>query len=529
MQAPQGSVKPTNVQSSGGIKRTLNLTSLTVNAMALIAPGAFLWTTFQLQAAQMNGAVSTAGEMWTGLVAALVLAFLTAISYAELSDIYPKAGSGSSYYFAEAALLEKEKASHRQWARIAKFVIGWISHLYYWIYPGIMVAFSATLIVYIFGLFGVSLMMWEKILAAAIFAVINGYIAFRGVTGSTITSVAINAIQLVSLLAFSVLAIIYRAAHPGLAYAASVPSILLPHNFTNVIFQSTIAILLLVGFESVTAFGSEAINPKKDIRRAILLSLIIQGVFAYLFEYFAANYFVSTQLASTAANGSVVMGYAAAGASGAPIGDMIRLIGDKMLGGTGLALVLVMAFTVVLALIGTTLACLNTGVRITYAMSKDKELPSVFGLLHGRFATPQWGIWILVIVSAAFGAYGVINVDNLTQITLASNTGTFLIYGLTNLICLVAFWGRPGANFMKHKVVPLLGFLANLMMLTGVVFLSFKAGGSTSRDTIVALAMVLVWLAVGAVWFVHNTRKQGHEVFVKSKAQFTQDDLNSPD
>jgi len=529
MQAKQATVKTNSVQSTGGIKRTLNLTSLTVNAMALIAPGAFLWTTFQLQAAQMNGAVSTAGEMWTGLVAALVLAFLTAISYAELSDIYPKAGSGSSYYFAEAALLEKEKAHHRQYARIAKFGIGWISHLYYWIYPGIMVAFSATLIVYIFGLFGVSLVMWEKILAAAVFAVINGYIAFRGVTGSTITSVAINAIQLVSLLAFSVLAIIYRVAHPGLVYAATVPSILLPHNFSNVIFQSTIAILLLVGFESVTAFGSEAINPKKDIRKAILLSLIIQGVFAYLFEYFAANYLVSTQLASTAANGTALTGYAAAGASGAPIGDMIRLIGDKMLGGTGLTLVLVMAFTVVLALIGTTLACLNTGVRITYAMSKDKELPSIFGLLHGRFATPQWGIWVLVAVSAAFGAYGVINVDNLTQITLASNTGTFLIYGLTNLICLVAFWSRPGANFMKHKVIPALGFLANLMMLSGVVMLSFNAGGSTQRDTILALGMVLVWLAVGIAWFVLNTRKQGHEILVKSKPRLTQDELNTPD
>ena len=528
MQAKQATTKG-NTHSTTGIKRTLNLTSLTVNAMALIAPGAFLWTTFQVQAAQMNGAISTAGEMWTGLVAALVLAFLTAISYAELSDIYPKAGSGSSYYFAEAALLEKEKATHRQWSRIAKFVIGWISHLYYWIYPGIMVAFSGTLIVYIFGLFGISLVLWEEILVAAIFAIINGYIAFRGVTGSTITSVVINAIQLVSLLAFSVLAIVYRVAHPGLAYAASVPSILLPHNFTNVIFQSTIAILLLVGFESVTAFGAEAINPKKDIRRAILLSLVIQGIFAYLFEYFAANYFVSTQLVSTAANGATVTGYAAAGASGAPIGDMIRLIGDKMLGGTGLALVLVMAFTVVLALIGTTLACLNTGVRITYAMSKDKELPSVFGLLHGRFATPQWGIWVLVAVSAAFGAYGVINVDHLTQITLASNTGTFLIYGLTNLICLVAFWSRPVANFMKHKIVPLLGFLANLMMLVGVVILSFKAGGSTSRDTILALAMVVVWLGVGVVWFVLNTRKQGREVLVKSKPQLTQDDLNSQD
>ena len=258
-----------------------------------------------------------------------------------------------------------------------------------------------------------------------------------------------------------------------------------------------------------------------------MLSLIIQGVFAYLFEYFAANYFVSTQLVSTTANGATVTGYAAAGASGAPIGDMIRLIGDKMLGGTGLALVLVMAFTVVLALIGTTLACLNIGVRITYAMSKDKELPSIFGLLHGRFATPQWGIWILVAVSAVIGAYGVLNVDNLTQIT-GLQYRHILVYGLTNLICLVAFWSRAGANLFKHKVIPALGFLANLMMLVGIVTLSFKAGGNTSRDTILALGMVIVWMAVGIVWFVFNTRKQGHEILVK-KPQLTEDDINAQD
>jgi amino acid transporter len=510
-------MKNENDRSPKGIKRTLNLTSLTINAMALIAPGAFLWTTFQIQAAQMNGSVSTAGEMWTGLIAALVLAFLTAVSYGELADIYPRAGNGSSYYFAEAAFLEKEEPSQRQWARIAKFVIGWISHLYYWIYPGIMVAFTATLIVYIFGLFGIPLMMWEKILAAAVFAIINGYIAYRGITGSTITSVAINGIQLVSLLTFSVLAIIYRLSHPDLGYATTVPSILLPHNFTNVIFQSTIAILLLVGFESVTAFGAEAINPKKDIRRAILLSLLIQGVFVYLFEYFAANYFVSTQLTSTGANGIIASGYSAAATSSAPIGDMIRLIGDKILGGTGLILVLVMACTVVLALIGTTLACLNTGVRITYAMSKDKELPSIFGLLHGRFATPQWGIWILVIVSAVLGAYGAINVDHLTQITLASNTGTFLVYGFTNLIALIAFWSRPRATFIKHILVPLLGVFANLMMLLGLIVLSFKAGGSTSRDTTVALIMVIIWLIIGITWFIVNIRNRGHKILVPNQ------------
>lgn len=495
-----------------GMRRTLTLTSLTVNAMALIAPGAFLWTTFQLQAAQSNGSSSTAAEMWTGLVAALIVAFLTAISYAELANIYPKAGSGSSYYYAEAALLEKEKPFHRQWSRIAKFMVGWISHLYYWIYPGIMVAFSSILIVYIFGLFGIPLATWEQISVAAAFAIINGYIAYRGINGSTVTAIVINVIQLISLVAFSVLAIIYRQAHPGLAYTQSIPSILLPHNFTNVIYQSTIAILLLVGFESVTALGSEAINPKKDIRRAILLALIIQGLFAYLFEYFAANYFVTG-------------GYAAAAASGAPIGDMMRTIGNNTLGGTGLALTLIMAVTVVIALIGTTLACLNTGVRVTYAMGKDKEVPSLLGVLHGRFATPYWGIWLLVAVSAVIGAYGVLSVDNLTQVTLASNTGTFLIYGLTNLIALVAFFGRPGAQFIKHRVVPVLGFLANLIMLCGIVFLGVKAGGSTSRDAYISLAMVAIWLVAGVIWFIVNTQRQKHPVLVRQAVQLTPGDL----
>ena len=84
---------------------------------------------------------------------------------------------------------------------------------------------------------------------------------------------------------------------------------MIPHNFTNLLFQSTIAILLLVGFESVTSLGSEALRPKQDIKRAILLSLIIQGVFAYLFEYFAAIYFVGPQMTGTDATGVAVSGW----------------------------------------------------------------------------------------------------------------------------------------------------------------------------------------------------------------------------
>src|ERR1700689_1131219 len=132
------------VAQAGEMKRTLTLTGVTVNAMALIAPGAFLWTTFEEQAALQRHGASTGGEMWTGLVFALILAMLTAYSYSELARVFPDAGTGSSYYFAEAALLSKADPKHRGRARFAKLSFGWISHLYYWIYPGIMDAFTTT-------------------------------------------------------------------------------------------------------------------------------------------------------------------------------------------------------------------------------------------------------------------------------------------------------------------------------------------------------------------------------------------------
>src|SRR6201984_960125 len=120
-------------------KATLGLTGLTVNAMALIAPGAFLWLTFQIQS--LYGAPMAGCAMWFGIIAALLLCFATAISYAELSKLFP--GAGSSYLYAEQAFLSKTKAY--RFARVAKFFTGWASHLYYWVYPGCMVGVTAIL------------------------------------------------------------------------------------------------------------------------------------------------------------------------------------------------------------------------------------------------------------------------------------------------------------------------------------------------------------------------------------------------
>src|SRR4029077_3151949 len=172
------------------MKKTLGLTGLTMNAMALIAPGAFLWLTFFIQAT--TG--STGPSMWIGIVVALLLCLATAVCYAELAKLYP--GTGSSYYFAEQSFLNHEKVW--RYARLSKFIVGWGSHLYYWIYPGVMVAVMGVLVGFLVGTLWPSFMSASNpgpmfmALCAILTAVIVGYIAYRGVSGSTAVAVAIN-------------------------------------------------------------------------------------------------------------------------------------------------------------------------------------------------------------------------------------------------------------------------------------------------------------------------------------------------
>jgi len=309
---------------------------------------------------------------------------------------YP--GAGSSYLFAEQAFLNH--STNYRFARVAKFVLGWGSHLYYWVYPGAMAATIGIMIGYIAGNFFPSAINAGTprpvfmALVAIIAAFGISYIAYSGVRGSTATNFTINVIQITALMIFAALAIVYRLGHPegsvGIpldgtrkvlhySFTGDAPahpgawSVIAPHSFNGVMLQATIAIFLLCGFESITSLGEEARNAKRDISRGVLLSLVIQGRICYMTEYFAANYFLSNAYSLNDPKGSA-----------APIGDMMTIIGNALLGGGhGQAFMILEAITVFLALIGTTLACMNTGARVTFAMGRDQEVPEHFGILHG--------------------------------------------------------------------------------------------------------------------------------------------------
>ncbi len=586
---------------------TLGLTGLTVNAMALIAPGAFLWLTYFIQAS--TGA--TAPAMWLGIFVALILCLATAISYSELSKLYP--GTGSSYYFAEQAFLNHDKGW--KYARISKFIVGWASHLYYWVYPGVMVATLGIFCGYIVGT------LWPNFMSAsnpgpafmALIAIVGSfgiaYISYRGVNGSTAVSFAINVIQITALLIFSVMALNYRLSHApgsvgyqwdatsGNAYdyqfqtktqmisgvatpviqrdANGVPlpelgpngkpvpftvtypktdasgnflshgsaaSVVGMHKFNWLMIQATVAILLLVGFESVTSMGAEAKNPRRDVGRAVIISLVIQGAFCYLIEYFCANYFLSSGYTMQNAVGSA-----------APIGDMMVMVGDALFNGHGRAFMLVEAATVFLAIIGTTLACINTGARVTYAMGKDEEVPEHFGVLHGEKLTPHKAIWTLATVSAIVGCAAVSLVfadasaptqatiaalpqgfwsswgylssttlshlpNSLLAITLTSNFGTFLLYGMSNLVCILAYRGRADFKLVKHLLVPLFGLIANAGLLIFYLIEPFLGLG-TKLEPLTALGIAAIWGIYGAWYFKSASRKKGKAILISPGAK----------
>ena len=201
-------------QKAPQMQATLGLTGLTSNAMALIAPGAFLWLTFVIQA---GTGTFTAPAMWLGIFGALLLCLATAVAYAEISKLYP--GTGSSYYYAEQALLSKDKAF--RYARVAKFIVGWGSHLYYWVYPGVMVATTGIFVGYVVGFLYPNFISGGNPgpvfmgLVAVVFSFFVAWIAQKGAGASTAVNLAINIVQISALIVFSVLALGYRVNHPS--------------------------------------------------------------------------------------------------------------------------------------------------------------------------------------------------------------------------------------------------------------------------------------------------------------------------
>jgi amino acid transporter len=132
--------------------------------------------------------------------------------------------------------------------------------------------------------------------------------------------------------------------------------------------------MTLAGFESVTALGAEASQPKRTIPRVILGCLIPIGIL-----YLVAIYCL---VALARKNGMIF------DQLNAPFDTIARSMGLASLG-------YISSIGVALSYFACTLGSMNAGARVLYSMSRRHQLAPRFGVAHSVNATPHRGILLL--------------------------------------------------------------------------------------------------------------------------------------
>jgi amino acid transporter len=194
---------------------------------------------------------------------------------------------------------------------------------------------------------------------------------------------------------------------------------------------------------------------------------------------------------------------------------------------------------------------MNTGARVTYAMGMDDEAPEHFGILHAKSLSPRKAIWTLAVISAVIGVIAVTLVfgdagapadtaiaalphgifsnwgylshdqlaalpNSLLTITLTSNFGTFILYALSCLLCIIAFHKRPDYNVVLHLLIPGFGLLANLVCMA-FYLISPVFGLGTFKEPLLALGISAVWGIYGAIYFLRSSKAKGKAILLESR------------
>jgi basic amino acid/polyamine antiporter, APA family len=194
---------------------------------------------------------------------------------------------------------------------------------------------------------------------------------------------------------------------------------------------------------------------------------------------------------------------------------------------------------------------MNTGARVTYAMGKDDEIPGHFGRLHHKSLTPHRALWTMGVISAVVGCFAVILLfgdagaptdatiaalpqgifssalyfshdklaalpNSLLTITLASNFGTFLLYMLSCVTCIIAYHRHPKFSFLRHMLIPLFGLVANLACMAFYLIGPFMGYG-TKMEPLLALGIAIVWAIYGGIFFLRTSKRAGKTTLITSR------------
>jgi basic amino acid/polyamine antiporter, APA family len=456
-----------SAESGSTLKRTLTAGALIALGIgAIIGAGIFVRTA--------NAAGSHAGPAVTlSFVIAGIGCALAGLCYAEFASMIPVAGSAYTYTYATMGELV---AWIIGWDLVLEYAlgaatvsIGWSQYLselmhkvfhidipYQWCHSPLMVSPS--------GVHGII-----NLPAVAILLIMT-LLLIRGTAGSAAVNNIIVILKMTIVILFIALGwqFINPANHVPYLISASTPDVVtntinpttnLPivhkysdfwnHGWAGVLAGAGVVFFAFIGFDAVSTAAQEAINPKRDMPKGILVSLAICTVLYILFSH------VLTGLAPfpifMKEGGEASVSYAVNHYMPPSYSWLSTFVTVSILFGFS-SVILVM-------LLGQT--------RVFYTMAKDGLVPSVFAKLHSKYQTPyksQWLFFVFVGLFAAFIPDSI--VGNMTSI------GTLFAFVLVCIGVMILRKKRPEVARPFRTpwvpVVPVAGALICLAMIAGL-------------------------------------------------------------
>jgi amino acid transporter/nucleotide-binding universal stress UspA family protein len=298
-----------------------------------------------------------------------LVALLTAFSYAELGSCYHDAGGG--YLWVKEGL--------PKWNG---FISGWMSWFAHAVACSLYaLGFSAYFELMLHEI-NVVLPHWgflspQKILAAII-AILFAYINFRGAseTGKIGNIVTLAKIAILAVfIGFGINLILHR---PDWHEAFSP---FLPHGWGGVFKAMGLTFIAFQGFEVIAQCSEEIKNPKKNIPRAVFLSLIIV-VPIYLLV-------AVTALGAVKPEGMTPWDYLALNKETA----LVEVAKSFFVGGG-----IMLLFGGLISTMSALNATVYSSSRVAYAMGKDRNFPAFFSKVHKKNFTPHLSILISLFI-----------------------------------------------------------------------------------------------------------------------------------
>jgi hypothetical protein len=110
--------------------------------------------------------------------------------------------------------------------------------------------------------------------------------------------------------------------------------------------------------------------------------------------------------------------------------------------------------------------------------------------------------------------------NTLLLVALSSNFGTFLLYMLSCIVCMVAFHKHPKFNMFKHVIIPIFGLIANLVCMATYLIVPFLGIG-TKMEPLLALGVAICWAIYGGIYFMRSSKASGRTTLTDITARVT--------